>query len=157
MQPQGNYFRALRILHTAMLLGQVFFLIIILYFVYSHVAKPAGSSTDKVFQVAAIIIVFACVYGGVQYFKKQLENIRQNTTLLTDKATQYRAANITQWALTEGSCLFTIISFYVTGNYAFAVLAGMIIIYFFMLGPSKLKATIHLSLNEAEAAELEKY
>jgi len=156
MQQKGNYFRALKILHTAMLAGQVLFLLIVLYLVFSHFVKPMDSNADKVMQVATIVIGFACVFGGIQYFRKRLEKIKEGTLLLAEKAEQYRAANITQWALTEGACLFTIISFQLTSNYSFAVLAGMFIIYFAMLSPSKLKMMIHLSLNEAEVAGLEK-
>jgi hypothetical protein len=156
MQQQGNYFRSLKILHIAMLVGQIIFLLVVLYLVFSHFIKQVDMNTDKAFQVAAIIIGFTCVFGGIQYFKKQVEKIRQTVTLLSDKANRYRAANIIQWALSEGACLFVIISFQLTGNYAFAVLAAMLIIYFALLSPSKIKAVIHLSLSEAEVAELER-
>lgn len=138
-----------------MLAGQVLFLVLVLYLTFSHYIKPVGRNMDKTLQVLVLVIGFAAIYGGIRIFKNQLEKINQLQPLLTEKANLYRAANITQWALAEGATLFSIIAFYLTGNYALAVLAAVLIAYFTMLAPSKLKATLHLSLNEAEVAELE--
>ena len=73
---------------------------------------------------------------------------------VSERFAVYRSACILQWALIEGPCLFCIIGFFLTGNYAFMALAGVLIILFAMQSPTKAKVMLHLNLSEQEIEEL---
>jgi len=66
----------------------------------------------------------------------------------------YRAASLVQWALLEGPAIFCLICFFLTGNYAFLGLALVLIILFFLLGPTRTKIAFQLGLSEDERDSL---
>ncbi len=156
MQEQKTGFlKSLRILHLALLAGQCMFLAVIV-FVATRAATPAlNQQTDKILQVIALLVSFAAVFGSMRLFKKKLLAINDTAANITDKTSQYRTANILQWAMLEGACLFSVICFFLTGNYSFAALAIAIIAFFAMLIPSKIKMMLQLRLSDQEADELE--
>jgi hypothetical protein len=104
-------------------------------------------------QVVAIILSAGGFYFGTVLFKKKLLQVRELLTV-KEKMVLYRAACILQWAMIEGPCLFVIISFLLTGNYAFLALAVVLMLLFTMMAPSKLKIAFQLQLSEQEIAEL---
>ena len=59
-----------------------------------------------------------------------------------------------QWAFLEGPGIFSIVCFFLTGNYAFIALAAVLILLFAILAPSKLKIALLLGVSEAEVSEL---
>jgi hypothetical protein len=69
---------------------------------------------------------------------------------LAEKSNHYRKANLIQWTMVEVAILFSISCFLLTGNYAFAALAIALMVFFALLGPSRLKTMLQLQLNEQE-------
>ena len=87
-------------------------------------------------------------------FKKKLAEARAAITGAKEKMAIYRQACIIKWAMIEGASLFSIICFLLTRNYAFLVLAAVLILLFAMMAPSKLKIIIQLQISEAEIETL---
>jgi hypothetical protein len=150
---KGNELIALNIIHKVMLAGQVLFAAIAFFLVYSN-KVPTNAANDKIFQLLAIALSAAGVFGGTALFKKKLQDIRFTNGSVTEKFAAYRSAYITQWALLEGPCIFCLVAFFLVGNYSLFALAVVLILFFAMLAPSKAKAIIHLGLSEQEADEL---
>ena len=150
-----NYFKALRVLHTALLSGQGLFFILGFFLVIQKVLPVASSTVDRVLQVIALLLSFGSVFGGMNFFKKRLIVIQENPLPLKERAYQYRAACIVQWSMVEGASLFSIVCFLVTGNFAFAALALVLIVFFAILSPNKIKIILQLRLTSHEVALLE--
>ena len=152
----SNGFKALNILHKTLLAGQIIFTAVVVIAAYSKLQLPVvPEEMDRIFQVIAVILAAAGFFAGSTLFKKQLLKIREMQTATTkEKFGLYRSASILQWALLEGPCLFSIICFFLTGNYAFIALAFVLILLFTMLGPSKLKIALQLGVSEEELADL---
>ena len=156
MQEQrAGFLKSLRILHLALLAGQCMFLAMVVFVATRNTTSPVSLQTDKILQVIALLVSFAAVFGSMTLFKKKLLKINDTAENITEKTTQYRAANILQWAMLEGASLFSVICFFLTGNYSFAALAIALIVFFAILIPSKIKMMLQLRLSEEEAAELE--
>jgi hypothetical protein len=156
MQEQkAGYLKSLKIIHLALLAGQCMFLAVMVFLVVRNILPPVSSSLDKTFQVIALLVSFAAVFGSIRIFKKRLLAINAAAENISEKTVQYRVANIIQWAMIEGATLFSIICFFLTGNYAFAALAIALIVFFAMLIPSKIKMMLQLQLSEQEADALE--
>ncbi|MEP6727447.1 MAG: hypothetical protein ABJC98_16630 [Bacteroidota bacterium] len=155
MQQKAAYLKSLRIVHLALLAVQCLMLATVLYLVMQKTMPAAEPALDKTLQVAALLVSFGAVFGATGIFKKRLASIPVGANSQAEKANQYRMANIIQWALLEAASLFSSICFLLTGNYAFAALAIALIVYFAMLGPSKLKAMLQLQLSEQEADALQ--
>ncbi|MEO5892718.1 MAG: hypothetical protein ABIQ31_20890 [Ferruginibacter sp.] len=151
-KPDG--LKALLILHRAMLVGQLIFAIIAFYLVYSRsFVVGLQPSTGKILQVITLIFSAAGYYAGNYLFKKKLDQINEMRTA-QEKFDLYKGACLLQWILIEVPCIFSIICFLLTRNYAFFALAIVLMLLFTMLAPSKLKMILHLQLNEKEIGEL---
>lgn len=149
-----NDLRALKIMHTALLAGQILFGAVAFFLVYTGRFSSSGKDIEKILQVVVIIFCGAGFYYSKFLFKKKLLLIRESVNDVTEKFEAYRGACILQWALLEGPVLFTLIGFLLSANYAFLILAGVMIGVFYLLSPSKQKIILHLQLNEQEAENL---
>lgn len=151
---KGNALKILSILHKTLLMGQVLFAACCIFIVYTKTMAPPAKELDKTLQVVALITAVTGIYAGMLIFKKKLALIREMQTGNQEKFSLYRSASIIQWVLLEGPSLFCIISFLLTGNYAFLALAAVIIFLFIVMAPSKVKILTQLQISETELDEL---
>ena len=85
-------------MHKAMLLGQLIFLGVMFYLVYSKTMLPPLVAQEKILQVAAIVFTAAAMYVGISIFKKKLALIKENPlTEAKEKFTKYRQTCMLQW------------------------------------------------------------
>ena len=149
-------FKALNILHKTLLTGQIIFMAVVVVAAYSKMQLPVVSEEmGRILQVIVLLLAAGGFFAGSALFKKQLLKIREmQIATVKEKFTVYRSACILQWALLEGPCLFSIICFFLTGNYAFIALTTVLILVFTMLGPAKLKIALQLGISEEELADL---
>jgi Na+/H+ antiporter NhaD/arsenite permease-like protein len=148
-------FAALKMIHIALLAGQVLFAGVIFYLVYSKRTTPTLAAQDKTFQLIAIAMAAAAFFIGANFFKAKLAQIRsEENSTAQEKFIKYRSACIIQWALLEAATLFCIISFFLIGNFSFAALAALLIILFAMQAPAKSKMALQLGINTEAVEEL---
>jgi Na+/H+ antiporter NhaD/arsenite permease-like protein len=148
-------FAALKMIHIALLAGQVLFAGVIFYLVNSKAIKPVFTAQDRTFQLIAIVMAAAAYFIGANIFKTKLAQIRSDENSTTqEKFIKYRTACIIQWALLEAATLFCIISFFLIGNFSFAALAVLLIILFAMQAPAKSKMALQLGINTEAVEEL---
>ncbi len=151
---QQGGLKALLIIHKAMLIGQSLFAAIVFYLVYSKSFPDRFQYLNQILQVIALVFSAAGFYVGSLLFKKKLLQARETLTGIKDKWALYRTACMLQWCMLEAPCIFVIICFLLTGNYAFLALAVALICLFAMMAPTKLKIVFQLQVSEAEIAEL---
>lgn len=147
-------FKSLQILHRSLLAGQVIFAVITFYLVYTNSFREDFQYLDKILQVVAIVFSAGGFYIGGFLFKRKLLHAREMMGNPTEKFSIYKAASLLQWALLEGPCLFVLVCFLLTHNYAFLVLAAVLILLFVLMAPSKIKIALQLQLSEVEIGEL---
>ena len=151
---KGNGLRALNIMHKALLMGQIIFAAVCVYLVYSGMVKPFSIDFDKPLQVIALLLAAAGVFAGNAFFKKKILQVRDIQNDAKQKFEAYRAACLLHWAFLEAPAIFSIICFFLTGNYAFIALALLLIMIFALQAPSKNKLAQLLQVNEADLDEL---
>ncbi|MGC4101172.1 hypothetical protein [Ferruginibacter sp.] len=148
-------FAALKIMHRALVAGLLLFFSVMLFLAYSKSITPALPQLDRTLQVVAVLIGAAAFFAGTNLFKKKLLQLRDDTaTDPKQKFEQYRIACIIHWALIEGPALFCGICFFLTGNYAFIALGGMLMIALAMLAPVKLKTALQLGISVEDIDQL---
>jgi hypothetical protein len=152
--PQSGGLKSLLLIHKAMLTGQLILAGIAFYLIFSNTFSSEFQHLNQILQVIALLFSVAGFYVGSLLFKKKLLQARETLTGIKEKWTLYRAACMIQWALLEAPCIFVIIGFLLTGNYAFLALAGALILLFAMMAPTKLKIAFQLQISEAEMVEL---
>jgi hypothetical protein len=150
-----NEFYTFKIVHRALLIGQVLFLGVMFYLLYSKTVIPPLTAQDKIFQVIAILFAAIAFFAGNAVFKKRLAAIRDGAGIsVKEKFEKYRSASIVRWALLEGAALFCGICFFLTGNYAFLGLALVVILLFAMQFPDKTKMALQSGLSIMDTDEL---
>lgn len=146
-----NAFYVFSFMHKAMLVGQLIFLGVLFFMLYSKMLVPPMAEHDKMIQVIALLFTAAALYAGVTLFKKKLAYIKEEPLAgIKQKFEKYRAASMLQWGLTEAPVLFCGICFFLTGNYALLVLAAVPFGYFVLLAPTTGKAAIQLDTPSSE-------
>lgn len=147
---KGGGIKSLNIIHKAMLMGQIIFAAICIYLVYSGIIKSFSSELDKLLQAIALSLAAAGLFGGRYYFKNKILQISDMQADVKVKFEAYRTACLLQWALLEAPALFSVICFFLTGNYAFIALALLLIVIFAIMVPLKSNIALQLQVSEAE-------
>lgn len=157
MQPaKPSEIKALTILHLALIVAQVIFLLISLVISYTNDISSVSPLKEYANQLITVCIVLgiAGYLGGNMIFRKRLDAINENANSLRQKINDYRAACIIRWALLEAPILFCIILFYVTNNSIQLFVAAAFIILFFTTRPSLQKVASDLRVNEEEIKQM---
>jgi len=151
----NSAFAVFKIMHRAMLAGQLLFTGAMFYLVYSKKIIPPLPGQDKILQVMAILFAAFAFFGGNSIVKRKLSAIRENTGVsVKEKFEKYRSAAVFQWALLEGAVLFCGVCFFLAGNYAFLALAAVLILLFTMQVPDKSKIALQSGLSITDLEEL---
>ncbi len=139
------------IIHLAMFMGQVTFAAVVLFITKEPFINLRPGS-DPFFYIAPLLVLFGMV-GGSFFFKQMLTKALEKPSLM-EKLTAYRAALIIRYAFGEGPSLFCIVCMMLTHNIYYLVWAGISILYFIMIRPSKFKTQDDLNLAYEEQAEM---
>lgn len=145
----GGYFKSLKIVHIALVMGVVFFaLISVLLQIkgFGTVGQEINNGLLLVVPTFALIGIFASNF----VFKKKLNGIRDKSNL-KEKMEEYRSALIIKLALIEGPSFFTVVAYLLTGNYMFLGLAVVMIIVFLIYTPNQTKFINDLELTKIES------
>lgn len=137
-----------------MLIGMLLFGVIAFFLNNSGAFEPVAKDLDHPLQVIVIILAAAGFFIGNNYFKRKVLQQAQELQIPQDKMAIYRHASIIQWALLEGPAIFAVISFALTGNFAFLALAATVVILFALAFPARHKIMLLLSLTETDLENL---
>ncbi|MCB8964097.1 MAG: hypothetical protein H6536_03530 [Bacteroidales bacterium] len=151
-QTSKDYFNSLKIIHFALLSGQLIFAGIA--FALSLQSKPAVPGTIK--QVLLIAIPLAVVIGflfSLFIFKKRLDAAKIGDSLIA-KMNAYRSALIMKYAPLEGVSFLALIAYTIAADYTFLVLAALIIVVFAINQPSLSKSITDLNLTPDDEKQL---
>ena len=147
-----NFVKTNVIIHFALLVGQVLFGIAV-FFITQNPVVDLHPVNDVFIYVAPFMIVFTIVLGTFLY-NQQLKKVTEKTTI-KEKLSLYQTAFIIRDAMSEGASLFCIVCVMNTGNLVYLIAAGINIIYFIWIRPTKAKIEDSLNLDYNEKAAME--
>ncbi len=154
--PKAN-FKATRILCLALIIGASVFVLIMV--VVNQVAGPVmpaeGLQYNLTLVWAVAIVALLCILRAVLIYRKGIVAIKDLVSPLNDKLNQYRAILIQYMALCEGPALFSIIVFFLTGEYIVLGITGIMLAAMLIRLPQKRKISNELALSFQEQQELE--
>lgn len=132
-----DHFRNLNLMFAALSLGQILFLIIILYVIWGETNSSNSLPIDK----QTLLIIGAAGFIGIAYAGRGIGNYFRNKAVeekqsLEQKIGTYRTSLIIRWALTEGFNLFILIMAFLQQDKSLLFLFGAGLIVFFSLKPS---------------------
>ncbi|HAO45323.1 MAG TPA: hypothetical protein PLZ45_00870 [Ferruginibacter sp.] len=155
MNGGNGSFAVFKLMHRAMLIGQLLFLGVLFSLAYLDVWKSPLASADRIFQVLAIVVCGTLFFIGNHLFKKRCAALKNDPFIsAAEKFEQYRFANIIQWIFLEGAALFACICFFLVGNQVYLVLGSLLVFLFILQAPGKTKTMLQAGLSMSELEEL---
>ncbi|MCU0353259.1 MAG: hypothetical protein MUD08_05895 [Cytophagales bacterium] len=147
-----QYFLSQNMIYIALIVGQMLFAAVTVYLRSSgQMSNETGELTGLLQYLVPLVSVGGAA-GGFQLFKIMLQAAKKQSGL-SDKVSRYGTALIVRYALLEAPSLFSIVSYFLTGNYLFLAIAGVIIVLFLFIRPTKEKLEQDLELNQSELAQ----
>lgn len=92
----------------------------------------------------AVMLLFSSYY-----FRFNLKSIRKKSNIEA-KLNLYRSAVIVRYALLEGPGLLAIVSYLLTANTTYILLALVVIAYLYVVLPTKGKVILDLEIDQSE-------
>lgn len=152
----ADYFRTIRMLHTSLLVGLIFFAATVFFLVRTGKFPPVSNgSLDRILQIAALMVAGILLIIGFRLFRKKIIALHKSSDSADKKLDQYRSACISWWAMIEIPGMVAIICFLLTNNYAFFALACFLIILLALFIPRADNIILLLKLNRDEVMKLE--
>jgi branched-subunit amino acid transport protein len=143
-----EYFKALKIVHFALVIGLLIFgLISVLLRLkgYNSVSEEISSSLSY---FVPFLLLIGIVIGNI-LFKKKL-NISINKPSLKEKLIYYRTALLTRYMIIEMISFIAIVAYLLTGDYGLLGMIVVVIIMFIFYRPTINSTIKDLELNKDE-------
>jgi uncharacterized membrane protein len=146
--------KKLQTIYQAMLMAQVLFAGIAVFIRTQSPFQNVTEDTSRILQVVAIVFAFSSIWAGMSLYRKRIAALKEQPADATQKINGYTAASLIKWAMAEGPCLFCSVGYLLTGNWAFIMLAAVVLFVFAGYAPQKSKITAELGLTEQEAEKI---
>ncbi len=147
-QTSQQYFNQLTILHSGLLVPQILFACVAYYLVANG---DLGQSVDltTILQVVGAALAAGGFVASMYIPKMLLRGVIQKKTL-AEKLTAYRGPLLIRWALLEMPTMFALVSYLLTGNYSFLLLAAALVALFIINRPTPSTACADLELTPSD-------
>jgi hypothetical protein len=145
-QTSQEYFRTLKIIFFALILGQVFFALVSYLLNKDMAMTVLEKELINVLKYLLPVFILGGYLSSKLMFSKNLKTAISRQTL-SEKLTDYRTALIIRFALLEGASFITTLVYLLTGNAIFLGFAVIVIVIFLTMMPSAARAVKDLQLN----------
>ncbi|MBN8672804.1 MAG: hypothetical protein J0L56_01655 [Chitinophagales bacterium] len=144
--PKENL-KAIRILFGSLVVGIVFFAIIAVSI--NLVNTPAGiPGIEEVYFIAgAGIAALGCIISARLLYNRGINSIRNLTASLNEKLNHYRSLLIKCLALCDGAAIFSVIVYFLTGDFRVLIVTAVMLAVMFSFAPSKKRMITELDID----------
>jgi len=144
--------KSLILIHTAMLIGQLLFAVII-YTVSGFSTSNESHTLFQALQIIAVLLSFGCGFAAFKVSKQKIQQIQSTTLSFSEKLLQYRSACILKYALLEMPAMFCLISYFLIHNISFLLLFGVLLFVFAGQKPTVFLMTIEMNVSKEDLME----
>lgn len=139
-----KYFKSLSKLYINLIFLQLIFILIALYL---RTEQYAGHEFGDFEFFKFVVPLFAGggIYEGNVLYKRRIREARKKTTL-GDKLADYRLALLFRYTLWVAPSLFAIVAYFLTGNWMYLAISGLLVLVFSAHRPGMDKAKQDLDL-----------
>lgn len=153
-QHPKEYFRTLKLLHIALILGQILFAFVVVFVFTKGGTMENPQSFINIIDYTLLAATVCFIPASFYFFRLKLEKLKAATDLKM-KMDGYRSALIVRYTLFEIPSLTSIVAVMLTSNYIYLVVTGMIIVLMLFLRPTKESSIKDLALDISEIAILD--
>jgi len=144
------FFRTLTVIHAALMMGIVSFTTVVLLIRNDNqVSSGFDENSMLIFIVISAILTLLGGIGNKIAYTTFVKGAQKKETL-SAKMQAWQVACIIRMALLEGSALFTVVIFLLSGQYYFLIFTLILLALMLTVKPSKQKAIDDLQLNSIE-------
>lgn len=153
--PKDNL-RMMKILVAALIIGIVLFSVMayVINQLNGRILDELDTFIDTILISAAVILAVVCLSLAIVIYTKQVKALKNLSLPLNERLNNYRAILIKFMALCEGPALFTIIVFFLTGDFRVFVVTTILTATMFLKMPTKQRIIDVLQLNWSDQQEL---
>lgn len=143
----NKFIKTLSIIHLAMLIGPVIFGFLV--YSQSHSTFQNLSDTTDTFLIITPIVALSGIFMGNLLFNKLIKSAIK-VDGLKPKLAGFQTASLIRFAFIEGPAFLGVIAFQLTENLTYLYIAGVLILYLYLLRPTKDKIERGLVLKGKE-------
>ncbi|TMU50916.1 hypothetical protein [Flagellimonas algicola] len=140
----NSFVKTLSIIHLGLLAGPFLFGVVAYY--QTENAFLDYTNTEDVFLFGVPIFAVTGIFVGNLLFK-QMMTAAMKTDGLRPKLARFQTASLVKYALIEGPALIGTIAFLNTGNLTYLYISGVLILFLYLLRPTKEKIELGLDLK----------
>jgi len=130
----NKYIKSLAKIHITLIFIQLIFMLVTLFLrVEDYINIGAGSFSY--FSYILPVVVFAGLFAGNRIFKRTTKIASEKSTLVK-KLKLYRKGVMIRYSLWIIPSLASIVAWFLTGNWIYLVLSGLIVVVFFVNRPT---------------------
>lgn len=143
----NKFIKTISIIHLGLMTGPVLFGFV----AYSQTKNSFldYSDTSDVFLIVVPLFALTGIFVGNLIFKQAMKSAERTEGLQT-KLARYQTASLIKYALIEGPAFLGVVAFFITGNLTYLYIAGVLILYLYLLRPTKDKIERGLGLRGKE-------
>lgn len=140
------------IIFYALLAGQIIFLMISLYLVSANVVQTIPD-LSLILTFTILIFISPLLVVGPIIYRKLISRNFDGVKSTEQKLILYRQGMIIKLAMVEGSSIFSIVCFLITGNFLFVIIAVLLISLFLLHKPTleKFASDFNIPLSELDS------
>ncbi len=153
-QQESSIYRAIKkinLIHKAMLFGPIT-IGAILYLLSKDKNQELYFASDPTLILMAILS-FIFILTGDMLFRKFISKIA-DALPLKEKLKSFQTAYALRISLIKGPAIAIYVFYYSTLNQTYLIIAGILVLYIFLLTPTKEKIALHLNLKSKDKADL---
>jgi hypothetical protein len=148
--------RATRILFGALVVGVLLFMLVTI--IVNQLNGPLFEKNylayNDIFLAVAFVLGVACIFGARFFYGKAISSTNSLSFSLDARLNQYRGSLIIYMAFCEAAALFSIVIFFLTGNYIVLTVTGIMLVAMFMKAPTKRRIISELALDLQQQKEI---
>jgi hypothetical protein len=150
--------RSIQVFYVALVAGLVLFagIVIAVDLMNGPVLGKEATINSDILLWAVIITGVICIFGARNYYNKTMSLVDISSFLLKDKLNQYRAALIIYMAFCEGPAIFSVIIFFLSGNYWVLIMTALLLTAMLLKAPTRARIIREMKLDWKEQQAIEK-
>ena len=146
--------RAISVFFYTMLGGMVMFTVIVFGLNFLQAPALFDPSLVRIFFIVVLVIAAISIFMASRLYRKRITDSLAPGLTLMDKLNIYRSALILYLALCEGSGLFAVIVYFLTGYKLLLIVIAVVLLAMLHKRPEKSKIFNELQLSSQEQLEL---
>lgn len=149
-----TYLKSLTTLHFALTMGQVVFLMLLVYLHTSLMPEQGNKTLATVLKYLVPVTALLAFSAGSFIYRTKLTSLK-TTSSLSEKLTLYRSTMLSRFVIWEGVSLLSLIAYQLTGNNLFIGITVVFVLLFIVVRPTPEKLVYELELSPNEKAVIE--